>query len=217
MTVGGEIARKAGVSVPRSKTVALLPGPRYVSRGGEKLEGALDDFHLSPAGQVCLDIGASTGGFTDCLLQRGATRVFAIDVGRAQLDDSLRQDPRVLSLEQTHIGELDPARLPEKAAFVVIDVSFISLRKVLPHVARLAAPGATVLPMVKPQFEVGPKFLKKGVVKDDAARDRAVDGIAEFAKEHGFVYFAKAPARLKGPKGNQEFFLHLALAATDPL
>jgi 23S rRNA (cytidine1920-2'-O)/16S rRNA (cytidine1409-2'-O)-methyltransferase len=207
--VDGAVVSKVGANTRRSSHIEIVAGPRYVSRGGEKLEGALEDFSVDPRGKVCLDVGASTGGFTDCLLQRGARRVFAVDVGRAQLAQSLRDDSRVVNLEETHILKLDSARITEPVELAVIDVSFISLRNVLGRVRELVRPGAAVLPMVKPQFEVGPKFLKKGVVRSDEARDRAVADIEEAARAAGFETLGRTPARIKGPKGNQEFFLHL--------
>jgi 23S rRNA (cytidine1920-2'-O)/16S rRNA (cytidine1409-2'-O)-methyltransferase len=207
--VDGIAVSKVGASVRLDSSVEIAPGPRFVSRGGEKLEGALDDFKVDPQGLVCIDIGASTGGFTDCLLQRGAAKVFAVDVGRAQLAQSLREDPRVVNLEETHLLRLDASKITETPALAVIDVSFISLKPLLARVRELIRPGGTALPMVKPQFEVGPKFLKKGVVRTDEARDRAVSEVEEAARAAGFETLGRAPARLKGPKGNQEFFLHL--------
>jgi len=207
--VDGLAVSKVGASVLKESSIEIAAGPRYVSRGGEKLEGALDDFGLSPAGKICLDVGASTGGFTDCLLQRGALKVFAVDVGRAQLAQTLRDDARVINLEETHILKMDAALITEPPGFAVVDVSFISLKMVIARVFELIKPGAVAVPMVKPQFEVGPKFLKKGVVRDDAVRDRAVDDVEAAARAAGFETLGRTPARLKGPKGNQEFFLHL--------
>lgn len=207
--VDGLIVSKVGANTRRSSRIEIAAGPRYVSRGGEKLEGALDDFSIEPNGKVCLDVGASTGGFTDCLLQRGAARVFAVDVGRAQLAQTLRDDRRVVNLEETHILKMDRSLVTAPVELAVVDVSFISLRNVLGKVFELVAAGASVLPMVKPQFEVGPKFLKKGVVRSDEARDRAVADIEDAARMAGFEILGRTPARIKGPKGNQEFFLHL--------
>lgn len=189
--------------------IELVAGPKYVSRGGEKLEGALEDFGISPAGLVCLDVGSSTGGFTDCLLKGGAQKVFAIDVGKGQLDVSLRNDPRVVCLEETHILHVEQSALQPSPELTVIDVSFISLTNILAHVKTLVVPGSPVLAMVKPQFEVGPKFLKKGVVRSEEVQAAAVNDVMEFAKKEGFYYLGQTPARLKGPKGNQEYFLHL--------
>ena len=207
--VGDAIVRKIGTQVPLDQPIALIAGPKYVSRGGEKLEGALDDFQLSPEGRVCIDVGASTGGFTDCLLQRGAAQVIAVDVGKGQLDISLRNDPRVISLEETHILHLGADRFGSRPTFGVIDASFISLKNILAHVKSLMAEGGTLLAMVKPQFEVGPKLLKKGVVRTEEARVAAVEDVIQFAKQQGFHYLSQAPAKIKGPKGNQEYFIHL--------
>jgi 23S rRNA (cytidine1920-2'-O)/16S rRNA (cytidine1409-2'-O)-methyltransferase len=207
--VDGETITKVGQQVQLEKRIDLIAGPRYVSRGGEKLEGALRDLQLSPSGRVGMDVGSSTGGFTDCLLQNGAVKVYAIDVGRAQLADALKKDTRVLSMEETHIRDVAPEQLDPKPSFVTIDVSFISLTQVLPPVRALTPAGSIVLAMVKPQFEVGPKFLRKGVVVSDEVRTQAVDRVIEFAKREGFYYHGQALSRLKGPKGNQEIFLHL--------
>jgi 23S rRNA (cytidine1920-2'-O)/16S rRNA (cytidine1409-2'-O)-methyltransferase len=203
------IVTKVGTLLGEHTKVQLISGPKYVSRGGEKLEGALEDFALSPEGKVCMDVGASTGGFTDCMLQRGAKRVYAIDVGTAQLDSSLIKHPQVISIEKTHIltiqsGQLDP--IPD---FVTIDVSFISLKNILAHIRSLVPRGAIVLPMVKPQFEVGAKYLKKGVVRSEEVQHRAVADLIAHAESAGFECLGQSPSRLKGPKGNQEYFLNL--------
>lgn len=210
--VEGEIARKAGVTVHRAKTIELLSAPRYVSRGGDKLEGALLDFGVSPRGFACLDVGASTGGFTDCLLQHGAKIVYAVDVGRGQLDVSLRRNPNVHVIEKTHAKDIRADQMPEPPAFVTVDVSFISLKKVLPPIKSLLEAGATVLPLLKPQFEVGPRHLKKGVVRSEETRTRCILNMTTFLKGAGFEVLGRAPSRLKGPKGNQEYFLHLKVA-----
>ena len=159
--------RRPGEQVAADIEIELDAAPRYVSRGGEKLAGALDAFGVDPAGRVCLDVGASTGGFTDCLLQRGATRVYALDVGRGQLAEPLRQDVRVVSMERTHAARLDPdaedaLELPERASLVVADVSFISLTRLLRGMAAHATPGGDILPMVKPQFELSPAQRAQG-------------------------------------------------------
>lgn len=207
--VEGEAVTKVGALVALGKNIELVSGPKYVSRGGEKLAGALEDFKVSPQGLTCLDVGASTGGFTDCLLQNGAKVVYAVDVGHGQLDVSLRQNPQVVCMEETHILHATPSMFQEKPQLAVIDASFISLKKILGHVKTLLADRSQVLALVKPQFEVGPKLLKKGVVKSEAAQLDAVDSIVEFAKQEGFFCLAQSPARLKGPKGNQEYFIHL--------
>lgn len=207
--VRGEQVRKVGLTLPVDANIQLIAGPPFVSRGGEKLEGALEDFKLIPDNKVCLDVGSSTGGFTDCLLQKGARLVYSIDVGRRQLADSLRNDYRVRSMEEIHILEVKPELLNPQPNFCVIDVSFISLKKILGHIKSLMGAGSPVLAMVKPQFEVGAKFLKKGVVREVEVQKRAVDDVIQFAKAEGFYYFDQSPARLKGPKGNQEYFVFL--------
>lgn len=191
--------------------VALLPSPRpFASRGGGKLDGALDDFGIDPAGCLALDVGASTGGFTDCLLRRGASRVYAVDVGERLLDDRLRRDPRVVSIEKVNFRHAAADLLPEKVSLAVVDVSFISLRHILPVLPRFLAPGASVVPLVKPQFEVGKgRVGKGGVVRDDALRGEAVEGIAAFARDSGYEVLAGAESRVPGPKGNREVFLYL--------
>lgn len=207
--VDGLPVLKVGTVIPSDKKISLESGPKYVSRGGEKLEGALDEFQLSPEGLVCLDLGASTGGFTDCLLQRGALKVYAVDVGHGQIDQSLRTNFKVVNWEKTHVLSLTKTAFAEDIQFVVMDMSFISLRSVLAHVRTLLGGGVTVIPMVKPQFEVGAKNLKKGVVKSEAIAQAAVEDIIAFAKKEGFLYLNQTPAKIKGPKGNQEYFLYL--------
>jgi len=180
---------------------------RFASRGGEKLAGALDDLAVPVAGRACLDVGASTGGFTDCLLQRGARSVVAVDVGYGQLDARLRADPRVVVLERTNARHLEPEALLEPVSLVTADVSFISLRLLLPALAR-CAPEATWLLLVKPQFEVGPERVGKGgVVRDDALRTAAADAVSAEAAQLGFREVGRHDSRLPGPKGNREIFL----------
>jgi len=196
----------------------LIARAPFVSRGGEKLAGALDAFALDPAGLVCLDVGASTGGFTDCLLQRGARRVYALDVGRGQLAESLRVDPRVVSLERTHARRLDPAdpepiALPERVQLVVIDVSFISLTRVLRGVVAWLAPRGDVVALVKPQFEATPREVPGGVVRDPAVWRAALDRVRAHATEVGLEVRGEVESPLVGPAGNHEFFLHLAAPA----
>ncbi len=187
-----------------------------MSRGGEKLAGALDAFGVDPADRVCLDVGSSTGGFTDCLLQRGASRVYALDVGRGQLAPSLRADPRVVSMERTHARRLHPddpdhVDLPERPSLAVIDVSFISLTRLLDAIAAALAPGAEIVALVKPQFEAGPKLAAGGVVRDPAVHRDVLDRVRAFAESAGFEVRAETPSSLLGPAGNREFFLHLAV------
>lgn len=180
----------------------------YVSRGGLKLKGALDAFQLDVRGAVCADIGASTGGFTDCLLQEGAVRVHAIDVGRAQLHEKLRQDPRVISRERVNARHLTDDDLPEPVQVVVIDVSFISLELVLPAVLPKLAKGGLLVALVKPQFEVGPAHIDKGgVVRDAVARQGAIDRIRAFVAEQGLTEVGVIDSPVPGPAGNVEALL----------
>jgi len=209
VSVNGKVVSKVGTPVHPSDQIDIKEGPKYVSRGGLKLEGALIDFQLSPQDQICIDIGSSTGGFTDCLLQHGAQKVYALDVGKAQLMDSLRKNPQVVTKEQTHILHVDRSEFKDPLTWATIDVSFISLKKVLPKAKILLQKRSTVVALVKPQFEVGPKNLKKGVVQSEEIREKAVIDCMEFATGHGFQLLNRAPSRLKGPKGNQEYFLHL--------
>ena len=203
---------KAGRMLPPETVLALKDrGNRFVSRGGLKLEGALEDFNLDLTGLRILDIGASTGGFTDCALKRGAVHVTAVDVGYGQLDWHLRDDPRVEVLERTNARYITPDQVKGQFDMAVIDVSFISLALILPAVLPLIRPNAVIVAMVKPQFEVGRKNLGKGgVVRDEKIRLEAVDGVAKQAREIGLDVLARTPSRLKGPKGNQEYFLLLS-------
>ena len=211
--LSGAVVTKCGAPVAPEEEVALLPAPRpYVSRGGEKLSGALDDLGVTVEGVVALDVGASTGGFTDCLLRRGASRVYAVDVGEALLDASLRDDPRVVVLEGTNFRRAAADLLPEPAGLATVDVSFISLRHILPPLKAFLSPGAEVVALVKPQFEAGRESVGKGgVVRDEGARRRAVESVIRFAKESGYSVLGEAESRLRGPKGNREVFLRLRL------
>jgi len=214
---GARLDRKPGDLVPSDLPVELVAEPRYVSRGGEKLEAALNAFGIDPTGWVCLDVGASTGGFTDCLLRHAAARVYALDVGRGQLAESLRRNPRVVSLERTHAGRLDPADpkvlvLPEPARLAVIDVSFISLTRILRGVVAALTPDGEMVPLVKPQFEVEPAHAPKGVVRDESVRRAAVHRVAEHARSLGFAVRGEIESPLVGPAGNREYLLHLTRA-----
>ena len=182
-------------------------GPRYVSRGGTKLENALETLGIDVAGRECLDVGASTGGFTDCLLQRGATRVAAVDVAYGQLDVRMREDPRVHVIERLNARELIPADLPFEPSLATVDVSFISLTKVLPAVARCLEPGGEILAMVKPQFELGRERVGRGVVRAAADRREAIVKVAHAAQELGLPVRGFASSGLPGPKGNRETFV----------
>ena len=215
---GARTDRKPGELVDPVTPLDLVERAPFVSRGGEKLAGALDTFGVVPDGRVCLDVGASTGGFTDCLLQRGARRVYALDVGRGQLAPSLRADPRVVSMERTHARRLDPAdpesiALPERPSLAVVDVSFISLTRLLGAIASALAPGAEIVALVKPQFEAGPRLAAGGVVRDPAVHRDVIDGVRAFAASIGLEVLGETPSSLVGPAGNREFFLHLAVPA----
>lgn len=207
--VDGEPVTKPATLVPPEAMLELRQPLPYVSRGGVKLAGALRDFGLDVTGLTMLDIGASTGGFTDCLLQAGARRVYAIDVGYGQLDWRLRQDPRVRVLERTNIRYLE--NLPELADAAVIDVSFISLTLVIPAVLRLTRPDAWILALVKPQFEAGRELVGKGgVVKDPAVHRAVLQKVANWAESQGLVVRGMTVSPLLGPAGNREFFVYLA-------
>jgi len=201
---------KPGTRVADAAALRLRGEARcYVSRGGEKLAGALTDLAVEVSGRRALDLGASTGGFSDCLLQHGAAHVTAVDVGYGQLDLGLRRDPRVHVLERTNARALETSQLPGPVDLVVVDVSFISSTLVLAPLPALC-PGAELLVMVKPQFEVGrEKVGKGGVVRDDADRHAAVERVAAFAADLGWYEVGRAESRLAGPKGNREVFLHL--------
>jgi 23S rRNA (cytidine1920-2'-O)/16S rRNA (cytidine1409-2'-O)-methyltransferase len=206
--VAGALAERPDQMVDPSVSIGLDHARAYVSRGGDKLAAALDAFGIDPAGRVCLDVGASTGGFTDILLQRGAARVMAVDVGYGQLAWSLRQDPRVTVLERVNIRHLE--RLPIPANLAVIDVSFISLRLVLPRVRDLLSPPAEVVALVKPQFEVGKGAVGKGgIVRDPEQHRRVLSELRQFAQESGYEVAAEIPSPILGAKGNREFLLHL--------
>jgi 23S rRNA (cytidine1920-2'-O)/16S rRNA (cytidine1409-2'-O)-methyltransferase len=209
VVVGDQRLDKPGTRV--SVDVALrLKGQvsPYVSRGGLKLKGALDAFHLDVRGKVCADIGASTGGFTDCLLQEGAAKVHAIDVGRGQLHEKLRVDPRVVSRERVNARHLTDEDLPEPVEVLVIDVSFISLKLVLPAVLPKLQPNGLLVALVKPQFEVGPDRIDKGgVVRDARARQAAIDGIRDFVRAAGLEVLGVIDSPVPGPAGNVEALL----------
>ena len=210
--VGDRPVTKPGAEVAADAEVRLRgTASPYASRGGEKLAGALDAFGLQVRDLVALDVGASTGGFTDCLLQRGARRVIALDVGYGQLAWKLRQDPRVMVIERTNARHLASTMLPEVPDLAVVDVSFISLATVLPAVAGVVAPGGTIVALVKPQFEVGRgRVGKGGVVRDPGLRAEAVASVRAAAERLGLTVGGEAESVLPGPKGNREVFLWLA-------
>lgn len=200
---------KPGRMLPVSAVLSLNQPERFVSRGAYKLLSAIEHFALDVSGSVALDVGASTGGFTDCLLQHGAAKVYAVDVGKCQLHEKMRADPRVVSLEGVNFRLATPELLPELVDIVVIDVSFISLTKILPAVKQFLNPGGVMVAMVKPQFEVASHQTDKGVVRDEALRQWAVETVQEAAIALGFTPGGVVPAGVKGPKGNQEYMLLL--------
>jgi 23S rRNA (cytidine1920-2'-O)/16S rRNA (cytidine1409-2'-O)-methyltransferase len=207
--VNGRKLDKAGALAPEDAEIRILgETPRYVGRGGLKLEAALNEFGVSPEGKTALDIGASTGGFTDCLLQHGCKKVYAVDVGYGQMAWKLRQDPRVVVIERTNIREMDPSLVPEPADLAVIDVSFISLEKVIPPVLEFLRPDAEIIALIKPQFEVGKGLVGKGgIVRDEAARTAAVARIAEFMSGRGLAVKGVIPSPITGQDGNVEFLI----------
>jgi len=209
--VDGRRLDKAGALVSTDAEIDVRGRAPYVSRGGEKLVHALDAFRIDVRGKICADVGASTGGFTDCLLQRGASKVFAIDVGSGQLDVKLRKDPRVVVMEQMNARALDPRLFSEVPEVVTVDVSFISLEKVLPAAFGLLAPGGELVALVKPQFEVGRGAVGKGgVVRDPAQHQAVISRLARFSVIRGWHVLGVTASPLTGPKGNREFFLHLS-------
>ncbi len=211
--VEGQVCSKPGMLYPRDAQITLLePGQRYVSRGGFKLAGALDDLGLAVEGRTVLDVGASTGGFTDCLLQRGAGRVIALDVGYGQLDWSLRHHPQVTVMERFNIRHLGPQDLAEMPDLAVIDLSFISLKLVLPVLRENGIP--VILALVKPQFEVGRSEAGrgKGVIRDPHLHRAVLRDLIGFACDAGYCAAALTFSRLPGPRGNLEFFIYLKIS-----
>ena len=199
---------KPAEQLPTDAVLSLKNKPRYVSRGGLKLEAALEAFDIDVSGLVAADIGASTGGFTDCLLQAGARRVFAVDVGYGQLDYTLREDPRVVVMERQNARYLEP--LDEPMDIIVVDVSFISLKLVLPALVKSLADNGSIVALVKPQFEAGRGVVnRQGVVRDDRVRRRVVREIIDFSTTLDLGYAGLIRSPLKGPAGNEEFLLHL--------
>jgi len=206
--VDGKREDKAGMAVSSDAKIAIASRhPKYVSRGGFKLEGALKDFSLHPTGLVCLDVGSSHGGFTDCLLQRGAARVYAVDVNVEQLDWKLRQDTRVVAVRK-NARELQNGDIPELADLAVVDVSFISVEKVIEAAARLTKPSSLFLILIKPQFELQRKQVGAGgIVKSKRLREKAVLSVSKHVKSLGFKFLKVRPSKVSGVEGNQEYFL----------
>jgi len=206
----GQRATKPGTRVKEGVRVEVDPGPAHVGRGALKLEGALDAFELDPRGSIAIDVGASTGGFTETLLERGAMRVYAIDVGRGQLHERLRQDPRVVVRDRTNARALSPELVPESCTLAVMDVSFISVSKILGPLRSVLAPGACTLVLVKPQFEVGRLQVGRGgIVRDPELQLQALRDVAAFAQGAGYGVRGACASPVTGATGNREFFLHL--------
>lgn len=209
---GDRVIDKPSTQLPPDAPLEVREKLKYVGRGGLKLEGALDAFRIDPAGWVCIDVGASTGGFTDCLLQRGATRVHAVDVGTNQLVWKLRNDPRVVVKEQFNARHMVPADIGEKVRLAVMDLSFISLTKVLPAVFSVLEGSGSVVCLIKPQFELRREDITKGgIVRDPALHQRAVDKIHDFALEHGCKWNGVIPSPITGTDGNQEFLAWITI------
>jgi len=201
---------KAGTRIPDDSLLEVRGKLAYVSRGGLKLEAALDRFGVDPAGKKCMDVGASTGGFTDCLLQRGADSVHAIDVGYGQLDWELRNDDRVTVLERTNFRHVSEDLLPSDFNLAVADVSFISLKLILPSLKRFVVPGADVLLLVKPQFEAGKGQVGKGgIIRDEGVRQKALEDVLEAARDEDFTVISTMDSPIKGADGNVEYLAHL--------
>jgi 23S rRNA (cytidine1920-2'-O)/16S rRNA (cytidine1409-2'-O)-methyltransferase len=208
--VGERRVEKAGETLPADAAVSVAAGERFVSRGGEKLQGALDELGPTVSGLTCVDIGASTGGFTDCLLQAGAQRVYAVDVGHGQLAHTLRNDARVVVMERTNARHLDQSAFADSIDLVVVDASFIGLPKLLPAIAKIVKPGGELLALIKPQFEVGREAASRaeGVITDPAERERAIQDVKRAIAAHGFVIVGECDSKLRGPKGNLEHFVY---------
>jgi 23S rRNA (cytidine1920-2'-O)/16S rRNA (cytidine1409-2'-O)-methyltransferase len=208
--VNGQPVTKPGTPIAPDATIDIEQPLRYVSRGGLKLEGALDYFQLDVTGQTVLDVGASTGGFTDCLLQHGAKHVYCIDVGKHQLHENLKNHPQVTWKESFHVDQLTPHTFDQQFSWVVMDVSFISIHKVMPYLVPVLTDHATLLVLFKPQFEADKKDLTKGVLKNDEKRQSLLaQTITQLQTQYGFTTAQPFDATIKGPKGNQETILHL--------
>ena len=206
--VEGQLIHKASQKAEQGMLIEVASGPRFVSRGGEKLKAAVETFPVTVDGRICADVGASTGGFTDCLLQNGAARVYTIDVGKGQLHWKLRNDTRVVVIEKTNARYLKT--LPERVHLVTIDVSFISLRKLLPVIVGWLEPGGDVIALIKPQFEAGPARVGRGgVVRDPAVHRDVTHRILDFSVEHSLAPQGLIQSPLRGPKGNVEFLAWL--------
>jgi 23S rRNA (cytidine1920-2'-O)/16S rRNA (cytidine1409-2'-O)-methyltransferase len=207
--VGERRIDKPGTELDVRLELTVRGKSAYVSRGGSKLEGALEDLRLVPEGAVCVDVGASTGGFTDCLLQHGAKKVYAVDVGHGQLADKLRRDPRVVVREGVNARYLSASDFEDRIDWIVVDASFIGLEKLALALARIAPTGATLLALIKPQFEAGRDAVRKGkgVISDPIVRQQAIDSAIRSVVLNGFAYESQCDCRVPGPKGNVEHFL----------
>ena len=213
VTVNGAAARKAGAAVAADAEVEVRPGPEHVGRGAVKLAGALDAFGVDPRGRVAVDVGASTGGFTETLLARGASRVYAVDVGRAQLHERLSADPRVVVVDRVNARALGREHVPEPCGIATADVSFISVARILPALLGVLAEGADAIVLVKPQFEVGRGQVGRGgIVKDPGLHAGSVRAVAEAAAAAGYAVVGACASPIAGTEGNREFFLHLRAA-----
>jgi len=208
--IDGRVAAKASDSVQEGHEITVAPRSRYVGRGGIKLEGALAHFQVSCSGKVALDIGASTGGFTDCLLQHGTVKVFAVDVGHGQLAWKIRDDPRVITVEKTNARHLSQVEIPEPVDICVIDVSFISLTLILPKAFELLTPDGVILALIKPQFELARADVGRGgIVRSPELHEKAQQKVAGFAENMGARVRGLVPSSITGTDGNQEFFICL--------
>jgi 23S rRNA (cytidine1920-2'-O)/16S rRNA (cytidine1409-2'-O)-methyltransferase len=207
VTADGVPVRKASEEISAAAVIAAAPEHPYVSRGGVKIAAALEHFHLDVTGRICLDVGASTGGFAEVLASRGARRVYAIDVGHDQLHPRLRGRDDIVSMEETDIRTLDPARLAERPDFATVDVSFISLKLVSPAIGKFLKPRAKLLALIKPQFEAGRRDIKKGIVRDPAVHTAVCNDIGAFLTALGWRVGGVAPSAIPGGDGNREFFI----------
>jgi len=208
VSVDGKVVTKAGSDVRDDADIALKEVMPYVGRGALKLQAALDAFAVDPAGKVAVDVGASTGGFTDLMLRRGALRVYALDVGHGQLHYRLRHDPRVICLEGVNVRYLDPRLIPEACDIATCDVSFISLKLIIPPLLQVMRPAAELIALVKPQFEAGRNAVKKGIVRDAIAIEEVLKGMEVFMCSLDLEVTGALPSPIKGAKGNQEFLMH---------
>lgn len=208
VSANGKPVRKVSEQIGENAELVASPAHPYVSRGGLKLEAALDHFRINPSGKICLDVGASTGGFTELLLARGAAKVYAVDAGTDQLHPRIKSDPRVVSLEQTDIRKLDEAAMPDDAQLIVIDVSFISLELVLPLALAFAAPHAELIALIKPQFEAGREHVKKGIVRDPEVHMAVCQRVELLVGRQGWRLRGTIPSPVLGGDGNAEFLLY---------